>query len=306
MKKILVTGATGFIGERVVKELTKYEYELHCITRSRNKFANDSNDKKEKKIVWHTIDLLNLGQLESLIKDIRPEIIIHLAWHIVPEGELVMDDRNLLWVGVGIRILQVFKEVGGECFVLGGTAMQYRVDNTYPIEEGTSLSNDNFYNACKNSLENISKVYCEMHNIRFIGTRIFNVYGENKNKNKFLPYTIINILNHRPVVCRNGDQVLDLIFVEDVARAIVKLILVEAQGIVNIGTGEPVKLRDVVLKIEQIIGNEGYITFLDKEQQDSKMLVANNRKLVDLTGWVPQYTLEKGLKRMIEYYGRGY
>ena len=103
-----------------------------------------------------------------------------------------------------------------------------------------------------------------------------------------------------------GEQVRDFLHVEDVASAIWSVAQSDMQGVVNIGSGRPVTVRDVVTQIGSILNKEDLIALgaLPYGDSDPKFVCANNRRLVENTDWVPRYDLEKGLRHTIEWWRR--
>ncbi|MEW5725702.1 MAG: NAD-dependent epimerase/dehydratase family protein, partial [Thermodesulfobacteriota bacterium] len=113
MKKVLVTGAGGFIGRPAAKSLLERGFDVHGVDLTAPPHWNDE-------VVWHQADLLDSHRLRAVLESVRPSHLLHLAWCTTP-GEYWTSEANLTWVGASLSLIQAFIEFGGQRVVVAGT-----------------------------------------------------------------------------------------------------------------------------------------------------------------------------------------
>ena len=147
MKKILVTGLSGFIGNHCIPFLIENGYEVHAISRN----AKDNDDPK---VNWHYVDLFNTEKVEEIFKTIKPKYFLHLAWKV--ESGLKLDsDENEKWFYLSKKLLNYFYQNGGERLVVTGSCFEYDHSNGIISEATTPLKPNNEYGKIKTSYTNI-------------------------------------------------------------------------------------------------------------------------------------------------------
>ncbi|MCB2359370.1 NAD-dependent epimerase/dehydratase family protein [Clostridium estertheticum] len=298
MKKILVTGATGFIGSQTLTILNQKGYEVHAVTSKGHNRIHKTTD-----IIWHCFDLLKTSEIEELFENVKPDEMLHLAWYAVP-GKYVNSEENLLWVQSSIVMLKNFNNNGGKRFVFAGTCAQYDLGYGYLDEERTPLRPNSLYGVCKLSFENIAQKYCNSNGISFASGRIFYLYGEMEKGNRIIPYVINCLLNNEIAHCSHGNQIRDFLNVKDVACAFVEILQSNIEGSINIGSGEGVKLKNILLKVGEKLGKKDLIHFGDIKTllEEPNMIVANNKRLMNETNWTQKFYLDNGLDETINWW----
>ena len=113
--KVLVTGASGFIGRQCCLQLDSLGYEVHAVS---------SNSHPKGTIKWHRADLLDTQQISDLMDHIKPTHLLHLAWYVEP-GKYWNSIKNYHWVRASLNIIEKFSELGGERVVVAGTCAEY-------------------------------------------------------------------------------------------------------------------------------------------------------------------------------------
>lgn len=300
MKKVLVTGATGFIGINTLSNLNRNGYEVHAVT-----FKSNNDIHKSNGVIWHHCDLLKTLEIKKLFKDIQPDEMLHLAWYAIP-GKYTNSEENLLWVQSSIEILINFKINGGKRFIFAGTCAEYDLSYGYLDEKSTISKPNSLYGICKLSFENIAQKYCSNNGISFASGRIFYLYGDRENPNRIIPYVINCLINNQIAHCSHGNQIRDFLNVKDVALAFAEILQSHVEGIINVGSGQPVRLKDVLLKIGEKFNKKDLIHFGDIETSldEPEMIVSNNKKLKNETKWVETFDLDSGLNQAIDWWIR--
>jgi len=134
--------------------------------------------------------------------------------------------------------------------------------------------------------------------------RIFFLYGPHEHSDRLVPSVILSVLKGKPAPCSHGNQVRDFLYVEDVASAFVTLLESSVQGPVNIGSGHPVSLKEVVNRIGEMVGAPDLIRIGEKAapQGDPSLLTADTRRLREDVKWIARYGLEAGLDQTIQWW----
>lgn len=293
MKKVLVTGASGFIGRYVVKSLLSKGYKVSSISHT----STPSNFKELKQ---YELNLMNHEAVDSFLSAHNFENLIHLAWYVGPKCHT--DNCNIDWVMASINLLKCFHKHGGQVFVGAGTISEYEYRYGYFLEDTTPTNPKTLYGECKNAFYKISETYCKQNNMAFKWPRIFNLYGPHEKPRRLMPSVICSCLKGEDVKVSDCSKFQDYLYVEDTANGIVSTFESEIQGAVNICSGQPVQLRTIVNKIAELTGFKGNILWgAIPAAFDDDVVVGNNEKLKSI-GWKQKYSLEEGLKSTIDWW----
>ena len=134
--------------------------------------------------------------------------------------------------------------------------------------------------------------------------RIFFTYGPYEHPARPVPSVVRSLLNNEPAKCSHGEQKRDLLFVEDIASGFTSILENPITGIVNIGSGKGIALKDVIETIGKKIGRGNLIRLgaLPVLKNDPPILVADTKKLTEEVGWTPRFDISTGLDRTIEWW----
>lgn len=295
MKRVLLTGATGFIGRHCLPLLLERGLEVHAVS-SRRRLEGLPN------VRWHEADLLDSVQAAQLIDHVRPTHMLHLAWYAVP-GKYWTAVENLSWVQASLGLLREFARAGGERLVVAGTCAEYDWRYGYCNEQLTPLRPATLYGTSKHALHLMMDALALEFKLSAAWGRIFFLYGPHEHESRLVAYVIRGLLGHRRVACSPGLQVRDFLHVQDVAAGFVSLLESEVKGAVNIASGVPVSVREIVNMIAEQLGGEGLVDMGAIQPKDEPpLLVANVARLKDEVGYKPMYDLRHGLAKTIEWW----
>ena len=296
MKRIVLTGATGFIGRQCLSLLAARDNEVHAV-------SIDVPQQNPTGIHWHQVDLLEAEQAKNLMATIRPSHLLHFAWYTIP-GLYWTSLENIRWVQASLDLLQAFASNGGERVVIAGTCAEYDWNYGFCSERITPLAPATLYGTCKHALQTMLRAFAGQTNLSTAWGRIFFLYGPHEHPDRLVPSVIRSLLRGEPAFCSHGHQIRDLLHVEDVADAFVALLESNVTGPVNIASGQPVSIRDVIYMIAAEFNREDLIQLgaLPTPHNDPPLLVADVRRLRHEVGWAPRYDLETGLKQTIEWW----
>jgi nucleoside-diphosphate-sugar epimerase len=241
MKRVLLTGATGFIGRYCLPSLLASGYEVHAVS-SRVQQAPQSETH------WHQADLLNSEQVLGLMVRVQPTHLLHFAWSVVP-GKFYTSLENYRWVQASLNLLQAFGLQRGRRVVMVGTCAEYDWKYGYLSEQITPLSPATLYGACKHALQVMFDAFTRQTGLSGAWGRIFFLYGPYEHPARLVSSVIRSILQGEPARCSHGNQIRDYLYVQDVADAFVALLESDIMGPVNVASGCPVALKDIIHKI---------------------------------------------------------
>jgi len=296
MRKVLITGANGFIGCHCLSSLSTKGYEIHTASRK-------TLDYELPNLHWHQVDLLDAERVSALINQVRPTHLLHLAWFTVP-GEYWASLENLRWIRASIDLLETFAKSGGERAVVAGSCAEYDWRYGYCSEEITPLMPTTLYGASKHALRCILDAFARETGINAAWGRIFFLYGPHEHPARLVSSVIRSLLKGEVAQCSHGNQIRDFLYVDDVAEALVALLESDVTGPVNIGSGLPVTIREIVTRIGEKIGRTDLLEFgtLPSPANDPPLLIANVTRLTEEVGWNPRIDLDVGLEQTIEWW----
>ena len=295
MIKVLVTGASGFIGRQVLPRLVKQGLEVHALS-SKTKLPSD------KTIQWHHCDLFNTSQVTSLFHQLKPRYLLHLAW-VTEHGIYWQSAENYCWVQASLYLLNCFQKNGGERVVSAGSCAEYDWRYGYCVEDVTPCLADNAYASCKISMQSLQQAFAETHQLSQAWGRIFFLFGSDESPRRLVPYIVNTLLQRQIVTCNDDCLLRDFLYVEDAADAFVTLLTSEVQGIVNIASGQPLAIGELTVKIADSLGqyNKNMIHF-NYHKSEASMVVANTQKLSEQVNWKPSYSFDEALDKTINWW----
>jgi nucleoside-diphosphate-sugar epimerase len=295
-ERVLITGATGFIGRQCVPALIGRGYEVHGV--SSKQHAGDSGD-----VHWHRADLLSADDTGALIERVRPSHLLHLAWY-VEHGKFWNSPENFRWVAGSLQLVRAFAEAGGQRAVLAGTCGEYDWSCAHLSEHGTPLVPNTLYGACKHSLQLMVSKYAIQNALSVAWGRVFFLFGPHEHPGRFVPYVVQSLLQGRPALCSHGDQVREFLHVRDVAAAFVAILDSSVDGPVNISSGVPVTVNAIARMIGARLHKEHLLQFGARPTaaNDPPRLTADVARLRDEVGWQPTCDLAGALEDTIRWW----
>jgi len=294
MRRVLVTGASGFIGQATISALLQADFEIHAVS-SR---ANESSSG----LSWHRADLLESKQVAALLEQVRPSHLIHLAWY-VEHSKYWYSIENLRWVQASLQLIQEFARQGGHRIVCAGTCAEYDWNYQRCSEVDTPVVPNSLYGASKAGLSLMAQQYAHNLDVEFCWARLFFPYGPAENRNRLIPQTVLSLLGDEIVTCNNPTYERDFILVEDVGKIISALTSSSATGFVNIGTGVPTTLGAFVTMVAAQIGKPDLVSPMENQVNgESSVLFADSKRLLSIIGDFPFTNLERGIERTIDWW----
>lgn len=305
--KVLITGATGFVGSHLLELFLNNNYQVQILLRP------ESNTWRIAHLISHNNinllygDLNDIGQsdLKNSINSFEPESIIHLAWQGVGNKDR-NDTQQLLNIQQSIELVKLAKGLNVKSFIGLGSQAEYGPCSNIISELQPTLPTT-CYGIAKLSTSLVLQDLCEQFNIRYAWLRLFSSYGPKDNDSWLIPYLINSFKNNINPDLTKCEQRWDYIHVADVASAIYSIVISsQANGIFNLGSGQANKLIDIVNYINNktnpdIKANIGAVPY----RPDQVMhLEADITRLKKYTNWTPRKNLYQGLDETIEWFAQ--
>lgn len=297
-RRVLVTGASGFIGRQALEPLLRRGFEVHAVTR------RDPPPHAPPKVRWHRADLLAPGGHGALLAAAAPTQLLHLAWY-AEHGRFWTSTENLRWAAATIALVQAFAEGGGRRAVLAGTCAEYSWGGAGPRIEGlTPLEPATLYGTAKHTTRALLEAAAGELEIELAWGRVFFLYGPGEAPGRLVAAVARALLAGRRAATGDGTQIRDLLHVADVAGAFAALLDSPVTGAVNIGSGEGRVLRDVIAAIGAATGRADLLDIgaLPPRPGEPDELVADIARLCDEVGFVPAIGLEQGVEATVAWW----
>lgn len=329
MKKILVTGAAGFIGFSVCKKLLDLGLEVYGLDN-----LNEYYDPRlklarlefltKKNMPFSKIDLADINGLKNLFNSFKPNIVINLAAQAGVRYSLENPHSYLNSNIIGfLNILENSKAHSIEHLIYASSSSVYGLNKVFPFSEGDAVDHPvSLYAASKKSNELISHTYSHIFRLPCTGLRFFTVYGPWGRPDMALYIFTKKILADEPIdVYGFGKMKRDFTYIDDIVEGIIGLIDNQPSGnsrwtgfdpepssssapweIYNIGNNNPTELEYFISLIEKNLGKKAIKNYLDIQPGDVEETSADISKLNKLTGFIPSTRIEDGIPKFISWY----
>jgi nucleoside-diphosphate-sugar epimerase len=297
VSRVLLTGASGFIGSRALRALVDGGHEVHAVSSHPQAGTTD--------VVWHVADLLEDGVADELVERARPELLLHLAWY-AEHGRFWTSVENVRWVESTLRLLRAFAARDGRRAALAGTCAEYEwtVEGGVCSEEDSPLRPATLYGVSKHATRAVAQALADEAGFELAWGRIFFLYGPGEAETRLVPSVVRPLLKSEPAAVSEGSQVRDFLHVDDVAEAFVALLGSDVRGAVNVGSGEGVAVRQVIELVGDITRRRDLIRFgaVPPRRDEPAALVADVRRLRDEVGFRPRIALADGLAATVAWW----
>ncbi len=280
--KVLITGASGFIGNYVLKCLESSNIDAVVVGRTRP--AGYLGD-------FIKTDLLEFSDFNNLISKANASHLIHLAWY-AEHGSYWTSSLNLRWVESTIKLAEAFCLAGGQHIVAAGTCAEYDWTYGYCIEEKTPIIPTTLYGTSKDATRRLLMSLCAIHKVTCSWGRIFMPYGPGEDNRRLIP-ALNDVFNLKlPPFAVGSYSFRDLLHVEDVASGFISLLDSRAHGEFNICSGNPTQISEVIKLLANARDQDPRIVLDHSVSRigEPLMLIGDNKKLTML-GWAAKHKL---------------
>jgi nucleoside-diphosphate-sugar epimerase/2-polyprenyl-3-methyl-5-hydroxy-6-metoxy-1,4-benzoquinol methylase len=299
--RIVVTGASGFVGAQVVRKLGASGHDVHAVVRSMGSRARLEGIDG---IQWVEADLATEAGRER-IAAVKPEACIHAAWYTEP-GKYLTSLCNIDLQAATLALARKLAEGGCRRFLGLGTCIEY--DTTFGLlSEETPLRPGTLYAAAKAGTFLALRELGAVVGMQVVWARLFHLYGPGEQAGRLVPSVSQQLLAGNEACTTPGAQLRDFIHVEDAASAICALIHSDVVGAVNVGSGRPVTVESLVRRLGDLAGRPDLVRIgaIPYSPNEPMFICADTRKLVAATGWAPRWSLEDGLAQTLNWWRSG-
>lgn len=302
MKRVIITGGTGFVGSNLTRRLLVDGHQVHLLVRpSYNPWRIQ---EIQKDVQLHQIDFTQRDDLANIIKMIKPDWVFHLAAHGAYSWQT--DLRQMVETNIigTINLVEACLKTGFEAFINTGTSSEYGFKDHSPSEE-ERLEPNSHYAVTKASASLFCNYVARSKGLRIYTFRLYSVYGPYEDPKRLIPTLIRYGLKGTLPPLVDPDIAHDYIYIDDVVDAYILAASTHKQdlGVVyNVGTGKQTSMREVVeiaCKILKIKIEPKWST-LQNRIWDTHTWVADNRLIKEKLNWQPKYSFEEGFRKTIE------
>jgi nucleoside-diphosphate-sugar epimerase len=295
VSRVLLTGASGFIGRHAVEVLLEEGQEVHAVARHPG--------PPREGVVWHEADLLQQGPAEAILSEVRAERLLHLAWYAVP-GSFWSAKENELWIDASLRLLRAFGETGGRRAVIAGTCAEYAWHDQLLREGDSPLEPATLYGKCKHATHLAAAVLAGEVGVSLAWGRIFFLYGPGELPGRLVSDLARGLLAGEDVRTTDGRQRRDFMHVGDVAGAFAAVLAADVTGAVNICSGEAVPVGEIVRILAEEAGGLERVHFgeLPRRPGEPALIAGDPGRLTGEVGFHPQFALRQGIRETVAWW----
>jgi UDP-glucuronate 4-epimerase len=323
-KRILVTGAAGFIGAHLVQRLLADGFEVVGVDNLNNYYDPRLKDARLRKLCmgprfwFFPLDLADRARVESLFRNGDFEAVVHLAAQAGVQRSLTSPEEYVASNLVGfVNVLEGVRACSCRHFVFASSSSVYGTRNKTPFAEEDSTDDPvSLYAATKKSNEVVAHAYSHLFHIPTTGLRFFTVYGPWGRPDMAIFKFVDAIMSNRVIELYNWGRLRrDFTYIDDTVEGIVRVLPLppkEGPGVqapmrlCNIGNQRTVELLHVVRAIESCLGRSADIRLMPMQPGDVYETEAKVDKLIEVTGFRPDVSIDDGIRRFVNWYLREY
>jgi nucleoside-diphosphate-sugar epimerase len=296
--RVLVTGARGFVGRHAIDALAARGHDVVAVTR------RAPEGEQRPGVRWVESDLLQPNSARSLVAVARATHLLHLAW-CAEHGAFWTSRENLDWIGASLRLLRAFAEADGRRAVVAGTCAEYAWGLEGRCVEGvTPTVPATLYGAAKHGLGVIAQAYAQQEGVSLAWGRVFFCFGPGEAAGRLVPSVARALLRGQEAAVTRGDQIRDYLAVDELAAAFAALLDSSVEGAVNLASGEPIALHDLVAMVGEAAGRPDLIRYgaLAARPGEPAEIVASVDRLQNEVGWRADEPLSDSVARTVRWW----
>lgn len=303
MKRILLTGATGFVGANLARRLLRDGHEAHLLIRPSARTWRIEEIRPHVRL--YEAPLEDAVAVAAAVHRIRPEWVFHLAAHGAYSSQT--DVRRIVQTNIlgTVNLVESCLQSGSEAFVNTGSSSEYGFKDHAPAETEW-LEPNSHYAVSKASATLYCRHTAQSRRVHMPTLRLYSVYGPWEEPTRLIPTLLVRGLDGRLPPLANPDTARDFVYSEDVTDAYLLAATVPNQepgAVYNVGTGVQTTLRDVVATARRVLGvtPEPQWGSMADRSWDTQVWVADSRKICRELGWQPRHDLAEGLRLTAEW-----
>jgi nucleoside-diphosphate-sugar epimerase len=298
--RVLVTGATGFVGRHAIEPLCRSGCEVHTVSRTPRRSVHGEQ--------WHSADLFDAASRQELLRDVAPERLLHLAWT-VEHGQFWHDPVNLEWVEVTSAFAEEFAAAGGHRVVAAGTCAEYdwsALEGKSCREFETPCRPHTLYGTTKHRLRIRLEAIAQRRRLSLAWGRLFHLFGPGEHRDRLVPSLATALLEGRLAATGPGTVTRDFMDVRDAGAAFAALLLSDVEGPVNVASGTPTTIAGLAETLADSIGRRDLLSVgsLPAREGDPPVLCADVERLRREVQFRPTQTQRAALEDTLHWWRR--
>jgi UDP-glucose 4-epimerase len=305
MRRVLVTGGTGMIGMNLADRLGADGDTIYY-------FCRPSADPKKLALLRKTGkvlfgDIAEASNVRAAIDAASPDIVFHLASTAFNTAHTAEEHFQVIVLGT-LHLLEALKASSVRRLVVTGSIAEYgsgsMLREDHPLLPATLLG------AAKANATLLVQTFARLHSLPAVILRLCTPYGPWENPKRLIPHAILSALGGRDIVMTEGHQQRDFVYVSDVVSALLLATRQELQAgsVFNIGSGEGIPVRDVVIRILEIMGRpvKALMGSLPTRPDEIMKMSADNSCAGAHLDWKPAVSLDEGLRLSVSWFAKAY
>lgn len=306
--KVLVTGATGFIGSHLVRRLVAEGAEVYGQVRKLS--GRRGTEAPAKQVKLFEADLRDFEAVRRIVRETKSQKIFHLAAFVDVSRSLeVIDEMVEVNIRGTLNLLRALEGTNYDCFINTGTSEEYG-DNPAPFREDQNSNPVSPYSASKAATTMFCRMLHKTMGLPIVTLRPFLTYGPGQESDMLIPSLIKEILQGESFEMTEGKQTREFNYVDDTVDGFVRASVTPGAigEIINIGNGVEYRVRDIVQKILDLLDSPIKPRYgaLRYRPGETMHFYCDNSKAREILGWNPKVNLDEGLKITVEWFRKHY
>ena len=291
--RVLVTGATGFVGRWAMAEFSRRGVEAVGLARA----------NVEANAPFVACDLMDKDQVRRVLEELRPNSILHIAWT-TEHGAFWSSPDNLDWVAATMHLAREAAAAGVSRFVGVGTCFEYAWPaDSNCIENETPVKPTTRYAVCKDATRRILQ---HSAGFAFAWARLFYLYGPHEDRRRLVGSIASRLAAGLPAPLSQGRAIRDFLDARDAGAALAAIVLSDVEGPVNVCSGDAVSVREIAERLGRIARRPDLIRPGElPDRTEPPRIVGSPRRLRDEVGFRPARDLDRGLAETYEWWQAG-
>ena len=307
MKRVIVTGATGFVGANLARRLLRDGHEVHLLVRPNYQPWRIEEIRSDVRL--HELHLHDAEAVARVVSQIRPDWVFHLAVHGAYSWQTDWEQMVRTNIQGTMSLVSACLKTGFEAFVNTGSSSEYGVKDHAPTES-EPLEPNSHYAVTKAAATLFCRHTAQSRQVHLPTLRLYSVFGPYEEPGRLLPALIMHGLQGELPPLADPNVARDFVYVDDVIEAYLLAASVrtpEWGPIFNLGTGVQTTLRDAVEVTRRVlsIGEEPVWNATPNRSWDASIWVCDNRKIRAQLGWQPRRTFAEGFSLMVDWFRQG-
>ncbi len=286
--RVLLTGASGFIGRQTIAPLLDRGCEVHAV-------GSTVTDNRAR---WYRADLLDQAARRHLIAAVRPDALLHAAW-VTQHGTYWTSPLNLDWVSASLDLVRAAAEQGTRRILIVGSCAEYdwRTPPARPWREDDPRHPATLYGTAKDTLHRLTAAFAAQTGIALVWARLFHLYGPHEAPSRLVPTLLAALRAGTRAQTGPADAMRDVMHVADAGRALAHLLASDATGAFNVASGRPMTIGDLAARVARIGGRPDLQAVATRPGTEPQAILADVTRL-KATGFTTAISVDDGLANL--------